>query len=247
MSRSPHISEIGALVGERARGEMLSALMGGRALTAKELAFAAKITPQTASEHLHKLVGARILKSTNQGRFRYFRLASHSVSQMLENMMVLAAVAKKSPISRDNPLIKARTCYDHLAGILGVAVADALVQKNYIVLNEEGGEVTKEGERFFSDFGIDIANARRQRRTFCRPCLDWSERRPHLAGALGAALAQGCFRLRWVKRVEDSRALIVTAAGLDGLFTTLGIPPNKFFPESAKNHTPGESARLFAG
>jgi DNA-binding transcriptional ArsR family regulator len=116
MSRSPHISEIGALVGERARGEMLSALMGGRALTAKELAFAAKITPQTASEHLHKLVGARILKSTNQGRFRYFRLASHSVSQMLENMMVLAAVAKKSPISRDNPLIKAaasrlRSCY----------------------------------------------------------------------------------------------------------------------------------------
>ena len=127
MSRSPYISEIGALVGERARGEMLSALMGGRTLTAKELAFAARITPQTASEHLHKLVGARILKSTNQGRFRYFRLASHSVSQMLENMMVLAAAARKPPISRDNALVRARMCYDHVAGVLGVAIADSLI------------------------------------------------------------------------------------------------------------------------
>jgi DNA-binding transcriptional ArsR family regulator len=218
MDQSPPISRIGALIGDRARAEMLAALMDGRALTAKELAFAGGITPQTASEHLHKLVRDKILKSTTQGRFRYFRLASQPVSQMLESMMVLAVEAqKRRPALPENALTRARMCYDHLAGRIGVSIAESLVRQHYVVLNEEGGEVTPEGEQFFVNFGIDIASARRKRRVFCRPCMDWSERRFHLAGSIGAAVAQRCFQLRWIKRMPDTRALSVTPAGLDGL------------------------------
>jgi DNA-binding transcriptional ArsR family regulator len=226
MHQSPPISKIGALIGDRARAEMLVALMDGRALTAKELAFAGGVTPQTASEHLHKLVRDRILKSTSQGRFRYFRLASQPVSQMLESMMVLAASKQRRRLP-DNALAKARMCYDHLAGRIGVSIAESLISKKYIVLGEDGGEVTEEGERFFGDFGIDMAAVRLQRRVFCRPCMDWSERRFHLAGAIGAALAQRCFQLRWIKRIEDSRALNITAAGIEGLAALTRMPDSR--------------------
>jgi DNA-binding transcriptional ArsR family regulator len=226
MHQSPPISKIGALIGDRARAEILVALMDGRALTAKELAFAGGVTPQTASEHLHKLVRDRILKSTSQGRFRYFRLASQPVSQMLESMMVLAASKQRRRLP-DNALAKARMCYDHLAGRIGVSIAESLISKKYIVLGEDGGEVTEEGERFFGDFGIDMAAVRLQRRVFCRPCMDWSERRFHLTGAIGAALAQRCFQLRWIKRIEDSRALNITAAGIEGLAALTRMPDSR--------------------
>ena len=218
------MSEVAAIVGDRARGEMLSVLMSGRALTAKELAYVAKVTPQTTSEHLSKLVGAGILKFNSRGRFRYFRVASPAVSQMLESIMrVAASNSKRVPASRNRTLETARICYDHLAGELGVAIADSLTRNGHLILGSEGGEVTQSGEVFLAKLGIDVAASRRRRRVFCRPCMDWSERRFHIAGSIGAALAQLCFQMRWIKRVEDSRAVVITTLGCRELVEILGV------------------------
>ena len=222
MSFSASMSEIAALVGDRARGEMLSALVSGRALTAKELAYVAKITPQTTSEHLSKLVDAGIVTFNTRGRFRYFRLASAAVSHMLEGIMTVAA-SRRVPTFRDSTLARARICYDHLAGELGVAIADSLIRHGHLILGPDGGEVTESGKTFLEDVGIDVAGSRRRRRAFCRPCLDWSERRYHLAGAMGAAIAERCFEMKWVKRIEESRALQITPVGEKGLLATFGI------------------------
>jgi DNA-binding transcriptional ArsR family regulator len=222
MSFSASMSEVAALIGDRARGEMLSALVSGRALTAKELAYVARITPQTTSEHLSKLVNAGILTFITRGRFRYFRLASAAVNQMLEGIMTVAA-SRPVPAFRDPSLARARICYDHLAGELGVTIADSLVRNQHVILGSDGGEVTESGENFLGTLGIDTAGSRRLRRAFCRPCLDWSERRYHLAGAIGAAIAERCFEMKWIKRIEDSRALQITPVGEQGLLATFGI------------------------
>jgi DNA-binding transcriptional ArsR family regulator len=222
MSFSASMSEVAALVGDRARGEMLSALVSGRALTAKELAYVAKITPQTTSEHLSKLVEAGLLTFITRGRFRYFRLASAAVSQMLEGIMNVAA-SRRVPTFRDPTLARARICYDHLAGELGVTIADSLIRNGHLTLGPDGGEVTESGETFLANMGIDVMGSRKRRRAFCRPCLDWSERRYHIAGAIGAAIAERCFEMKWVKRIEDSRALQITPVGEDGLLTTFRI------------------------
>jgi DNA-binding transcriptional ArsR family regulator len=222
MSVSASMSEVAALIGDRARGEMLSALVSGRALTAKELAYVAKITPQTTSEHLSKLVEAGILTFNTRGRFRYFRLASAAVNQMLEGIMTVAA-SKRVPPVRDHALARARICYDHLAGELGVAIADSLTRSGHLVLGPDGGEITESGEVFLSKLEIDVARSRRRRRAFCRPCLDWSERRYHIAGAIGAAIAERCFEMKWIKRVDESRALFITPTGEKELFATFGI------------------------
>lgn len=161
---------------------------------------------------------------TTQGRFRYFRVASPAVGQMLESIMTVAvAGSKRVPAFPDRTLAAARICYDHLAGELGVAIADSLIRSGYLILGPEGGEVTEIGEEFLANLGMDVAESRRRRRDFCRPCLDWSERRFHIAGSIGAMLAQFCFRMKWVKRIEDSRALLVTPAGVEGLRETLGV------------------------
>jgi DNA-binding transcriptional ArsR family regulator len=222
MSVSESMSEVAALIGDRARGEMLSALVSGRALTAKELAYVAKITPQTTSEHLSKLVEAGILTFSTRGRFRYFRLASPAVNQMLEVIMTVAA-SKRVPPVREHTLVRARICYDHLAGELGVAIADSLIRSGHLILGQDGGEITESGEVFLSKLAIDVAGSRRRRRAFCRPCLDWSERRCHIAGAIGAAIAQRCFDMKWIKRVDESRALFITPTGEKELFATFGI------------------------
>ncbi len=220
------IAEIGALVGDTARANILAALMGGQALTASELAFRAGVTAQTTSGHLAKLTEARLLSLTRQGRHRYFRLASPLVGRMLEVMAVASVQGppRYRPPSRiDDALRQARTCYDHLAGRLGVALADALIARGHVVLSEDGGVMTRRGERFFAKWGIDLAAAASQKRCFCRPCLDWSERRPHIAGALGARLAERCFELDWVQRREDSRALTITRRGTQGFDGLLGV------------------------
>jgi DNA-binding transcriptional ArsR family regulator len=226
MTNGPYIAEIAALVGDPARANMLAALTDGRALSAGELAYAARVTPQTASAHLAKLVEARLLLPQKAGRHRYFRLATPAVARMLEGLMAVAVDAApryRPPGPRDQAMRLARTCYDHLAGRLGVALADALVARRQIAWDEDGGEVTAEGVRFFGEFGLDLAAAHSRRRPYCRPCLDWSERRPHLAGALGAALAERCFALHWVERLPDTRAVAITAAGHRGLADTYGI------------------------
>lgn len=226
MSNVLQMAEIGALVGDPGRANILCALLGGRALTATELAFAAGVSPQTASGHLGKLLTARLLVLAKQGRHRYYRLAGPHVAQMLESIMnvALAGPPRFQPRSRlDESMRRARTCYDHLAGVLGVGLADALAARGFIVLGDEAGVVTPAGAEFLSEFGADLSAARARRRVFCRPCLDWTERRPHLGGAIGAALAIRCFDLGWVERMRDKRGLNITPKGERGLLEVFGL------------------------
>ena len=222
MSDSNRIAATAALLGDPARANMLAALMDGRALTAKELAYAAHVTPQTASGHLAKLSDGGLLAAEKQGRHRYFRLASPLVGHMLEGVMAVAGPDPARPTSwrGGEALRTARTCYDHLAGRLAVALTDALTERGHVALGPDGGEVTEEGQRFLDGFGAAPAPARR---VYCRPCLDWSERRPHLAGSVGAALACRCFDLGWLARRRDTRAVAITDAGRAGFRATFGI------------------------
>jgi DNA-binding transcriptional ArsR family regulator len=220
MSNAPQMAEVAALVGDPARANILCALLGGRALTATELAFAAGVTPQTTSGHLGKLAAARLLVLMKQGRHRYYRLAGPHVGQMLESIMnvALEGPPRFQPKSHlDDELRHARTCYDHIAGTLGVGLADRLIEHEHVILGDEAGEVTAAGAEFLGKLGVDLSHARSKRRVFCRPCLDWTERRPHIGGAVGAALASRCFELKWIERVRDGRALTITPAGRRGL------------------------------
>src|SRR3984893_8422950 len=226
MNTGPLIAEIAGLVGEPARATMLSALLDGRALTATELAYAARVTPQTASTHLAKLTGAELLTSIRNGRHRYFRLASPKVVEMLNGIMAIALDNRPRyrPLSRQaQELSSARICYDHLAGRLSVDLADFFTTREYIVLGDEATEITADGTRFLTEFGIDLFAAGRRRRHFFRSCLDWTERRPHIGGAVGAALADRLFDLGWAERLKHSRAVIVTALGKRGFQRTFGF------------------------
>jgi DNA-binding transcriptional ArsR family regulator len=220
------MAEVAALVGDPARANILCALLGGRALTATELAYAAGVTPQTTSGHLGKLTTARLLVQMKQGRHRYYRLAGPHVGQMLEGIMNVALEGPprfqpKTPA--EDKLRHARTCYDHIAGQLGVALAERLTVCEHVILGDEAGEVTAAGTEFFGKLGVDLSGARAKRRVFCRPCLDWTERRPHIGGAVGAALAKRCFELKWIERVRDGRALIITPTGRRGLLEHFGL------------------------
>lgn len=221
MSDITQMASIAALIGDPARANMLIALLDGRALTAKELALNAHIAAPTASGHLARLTEASLLEVQKQGRHRYFRLASPHVGQMLESVMAFAGAVSGPPTWRGGEALRtARTCYDHLAGRLGVALSDALIDAGHVSLTADGGEVTSRGHSFLGDFGAEPAPGKR---VFCRPCLDWSERRPHIAGRLGAALASRCLELGWLQRQRGSRALTITAAGSDGFASVFGI------------------------
>ena len=218
MVAAANLVEVAALVGDTARATMLNALMGGQSLTATELAYCANVSRATASGHLSKLVAARLLTVTRNRRFSYYRIASPLVATMLESLKVVAAIEvppRRQPRSANDDALFARSCYDHLAGQVGVAVTDALVAMGHIVLTDEGGEVTSSGERFFSAFGADLRP--RTRRIFCQPCLDWSERRYHLKGLVGARILDRLLELGWFKRVSGSRALRLTSSGRAGL------------------------------
>ena len=179
-------AEVAALVGERARATILLALLDGRALTASELAHAARVTPQTASTHLAKLTEAGLVRVVREGRHRYFQLASPKVVEMIEGIVAVALENRPPyrPVSRQaRELCAARICYDHLAGRLSVDLIDALVTHEYMVVGDETAEITQAGSRFLTEFGIDLAALNSTPRDFCRLCLDWTERRPHIAGA----------------------------------------------------------------
>ncbi len=215
MVAAANLVEVAALVGDTARATMLSALMGGQSLTATELAYCANVSRSTASGHLSKLVAARLLTVTRNRRFSYYRIASPLVATMLESVKVVAAIEvppRRQPRSaNDDALRFARSCYDHLAGQVGVAVTDALVAMGHILLTDEGGEVTSSGRHFLAAFGVDLST--RTRRIFCQPCLDWSERRYHLRGFLGARILDRLLELEWLKSVSGSRALQLTSSG----------------------------------
>lgn len=216
MSDGPYIAEAASLIGDPARANMLAALMDGRAQTATELAIAAGVAPSTASGHLAKLVEGELLTVLPNGRHRYYRLASAGVARVIENLMVLAVDGppRHRPQSRcDAAMARARTCYDHLAGKLGVELAGSLAGRGLVVLSEESGLVTDAGRAFFAELGINSDGMRETRRALCRPCLDWSERRWHIGGALGAALASRFFEVGWTDRQKNGRAVTITPAG----------------------------------
>lgn len=226
MAEGPYIAEAAALIGDPARANILAALLDGRALTATELGLAAGVAPSTTSGHLTKLVDGKLLSVTATGRHRYFRLASPSVARVLESLMALAVDGppRHRPKTRcDEAMARARTCYDHLAGKLGVALAESLVARDHVILTDQGGLVTDRGRSFLSDLGVDLAPCRKSRRAFCRPCLDWSERRWHIAGATGAALADRCFENGWTARRRDGRAITITPAGERAFQELFGI------------------------
>src|ERR1043166_9114636 len=193
-----NLVEVAALVGDTARATMLAALMGGRALTATELAYLSRVSRSTASGHLGKLVNARLLTVTRKRRFSYYRLASPLVADMLESINLVASIQTpprhRPPSPADDAMRFARACCDHLAGRAGVALADALVKRGHVVLSDDGGEVTPAGERFLCSFGVDLAPPP-SRRIYCRPCLDWSERRYHINGVVGARMLCRCMEL----------------------------------------------------
>lgn len=223
------IAQVASLIGDAARANILSALMGGHALTAGELARHAGVTAQTTSGHLARLADAELIVLEKQGRHRYYRLASPEVAQAMQSLMVVAASGPKRhhPIGpRDEALRAARTCYDHMAGRLALALTDSLCEHGYVSLVDSVGVVTEEGSRFFAAFGVDLAADGRSKRPLCRTCLDWSERRPHLAGQLGAALLSRLLELGWVARSPDSRALKITPAGRRGLAATFRLSPD---------------------
>jgi DNA-binding transcriptional ArsR family regulator len=227
MVAAANMVEVAALVGDTARATMLAALMGGQALTASELAFLARISRPTASEHLSKLVDARLLSVTRKRRFSYYRITSRLVAGMLENIKAVAAIEvppRHQPRSAEDDALRfARTCYDHLAGQLGVAIADALIANGSVVLGDDGGEVTEAGARLLADFGANLASKSSGKRIFCRPCLDWSERRYHIAGHVGAEICRRCLELGWLGRQRDTRAVKLTAAGRAGFRETFGV------------------------
>src|SRR3974390_2181069 len=223
MVAAANLVEVAALVGDTARATMLSALMGGQSLTATELAYFANVSRSTGSGPLSKVVAARLLTVTRERRFSYYRIASPLVATMLESIKVVAAIevpARRYPRSaNDDALRFARSSYDNLAGPVGVRVTDALVAMGHIVLTDEGGEVTSSGGRFLSAFGADLRP--RTRRIFCQPCLDWSERRYHLKGLVGARILDRLLELGWLKCVLGRRAPQLTSsrrAGLSEIF-----------------------------
>jgi DNA-binding transcriptional ArsR family regulator len=220
------MSEVAALLGDPTRATMLDALMDGRARPAGELARTAGIAPSTASEHLARLVAGRLLVVEPSGRERLYRLASADVAEVLE---ALSRLGSEEPVSslrtagRRDALQAARTCYDHLAGRLGVAVTDALVARDVLRPRDGSFELSEDGAVFLAEIGVDVDGARARKRVFARSCLDWSERRPHLGGALGAAVFHLARRRRWVAQDLDSRILRVTPGGQRELQARFGV------------------------
>lgn len=211
MADARDLAALGALLGDPARARMLTALMSGVALTATELAIEAEVAPSTASAHLARLADANILALEKQGRHRYFRIYDASVAEMLEQLSGLAAGKPRRRTGPADPALRlARVCYDHLAGERGVWLFDRLRAKS-VLTGREGLEITR--NEFFAPLGIDVDALSSARRTLCRSCLDWSERRPHLGGALGAAILASILEKKWARRELHGRALIFSAEG----------------------------------
>ena len=214
------MASIGTLIGDPSRALMMSALMDGRARTATELADAAGITRQTASSHLGKLVDAGLLELCKQGRHRYFRVGREEVATALETLMVIQAPAAPEPLKLSEVEL-ARTCYDHLAGRLSVRLFETLCDQGLLAVGPQGVQLSDRGREFFA--GLGIAFDPHQRRPVARLCMDWSERRYHLAGSLGAALLKYFSDHEWMKPRAGSRAVRLTKKGHRGLEEVFGV------------------------
>ena len=217
MKVGPNIASIASLIGDPARANMLTALIGGHALTASELAEVAGVTVQTASSHLSRLLDGDLISVQKQGRHRYFQLADGDVAHLLESLMGVAARAGRIPVRtgpKEPALRQARVCYDHLAGDLGVQLLESLKQRHMIEINDDDLTLTPLGEVFFRDFGLDLESLLKGRRRLCRACLDWSVRRHHLAGSLGATILTEIYRQKWASRDKDTRIVRFSKGGL---------------------------------
>lgn len=232
MANNALFATVAALSGDPARAAMLQALMDGRALTASELARAAGITPQTASGHLNRMTATGLLSVEKQGRQRYHRLAAPSVARMLESIMQvaseLAPAGRKLSIGpKDAALRRARTCYDHLAGQLGVSIADGLIRDGYVELAGDAGIVTDAGIARLAAIGMDVRRILERRTKHSvdslPACLDWSERRPHLAGMLGALICEHSLQHGWTRRLPGTRAAQLTPEGERALREGFGV------------------------
>ncbi len=216
MKDGPEIARIAALIGDPARANMLTALVGGQALTTSELSTVAGVGLPTASGHLAKLDDAKLVVVERQGRHRYYRLADGDVAHVLESLMGIASRSGMTRVRtgpKEPKLRRARVCYDHLAGELGVQMFDSFDRQGFLDIGKEAVLLTDKGEVFCEQFEIDLAGLRKMRRPLCRACLDWSVRRNHLAGALGAALLDQFYRLKWARREKDSRVVLFTPEG----------------------------------
>jgi DNA-binding transcriptional ArsR family regulator len=222
-------SSIAAAIGEPARARMLYSLVDGRARTATELAAVAGVTPATASVHLQRLMTRRLVRVTAQGKHRYYSLDGAQVADALEALSVLAGGSRDRFVPHTPQRLRAaRTCYDHLAGTLGVAVHDRFVAAKWLSApagRDAAYDLTPAGTRMLESLGIDVSATCALRRRFAFGCLDWSERRPHIGGALGAALLALALRKKWVTRDLDSRALTLTSTGKRDLRIRLGLEP----------------------
>jgi DNA-binding transcriptional ArsR family regulator len=213
---TPDLASVAALMGDPTRGQILTALMDGRARTATELALEGGVTPSTASTHLARLTAAGLLEIAREGRHRYFRLAAPEVAATLEGLMHLAQrsgrhVARQG--ARDAALRRARVCYDHLAGEVAVRLFDRLREEQFIVGHDDALGLTSRGEAWCGRLGVDLPALRSGRRRLCRACLDWSERRAHLAGALGAAVFARLVSMRYARRLRGSRTIVLSPRG----------------------------------
>lgn len=226
MNPKPDIAELISRIGDPSRVAMLLCLLGGKALPASELARAARIKPQTASSYLREMIESGLLVHESYGRHRYYRIANDEVGQAVET---LSAIAPSKPIhsrlesDQSKALHFARTCYDHIAGEVGVALTDKFIERGFIREEERNFVVTQDGVKWFTEFGIPVTEIRSGRRHFARQCLDWSERRHHMSGILGAAVTNRLFELKWIVRVPGGRTVRVTDAGLRGLEQKLEI------------------------
>jgi DNA-binding transcriptional ArsR family regulator len=219
----PDIVRIAGTIGDPTRIRMLTLLMDGRALTAKELAYGAGVAPATATTHLRRLLSDTLVLVRAQGRHKYFQLASPQVARCVESLLVLAPEGNPVLIRTPHPLREARFCYDHLAGKLAVQITRALINRRQLVRQASDFVPTKKGEALFAGLGIDLVGLKRSRRKFAPACMDWSERKDHVGGVLGATLAQTFLEHKWIKRSSHTRAVSVTTAGATALEQMFGL------------------------
>jgi DNA-binding transcriptional ArsR family regulator len=209
-------NQITALIGDQTRSTIMWTLMDGKAFTATELAIAAETSPQNISMHLTKLLQADLLSVEKQGRHRYYRFSRREIAYAIEGLANLIPPAVRNQhhaVENDVAIKHCRTCYDHLAGVIGVGVTDALLRQHIIIYKGKEMEVSNRGRKWFSDFDIDVDELKSLRRSFLRPCLDWSERRHHIAGSLAAAMLEKMLREDWIRKTRNSRAIVVSGKG----------------------------------
>lgn len=217
MNNEPNIAHVASLIGEPTRAKMMIALMSGKALTATELAVEADISSSTASSHLTKLVNSELLMVRKQGRHKYFQIGSQEVAALIESLLNISSRIQTNEITTgpsDKALRKSRVCYDHLAGELAVNLMDELLAKDFFILNTSDMQLSELGQQFFKSLGFDATEFRQQKRPICKACLDWSERRDHLAGVLGQWILNDLFNRGWAIRALDSRVVTFTPSGL---------------------------------